>query len=147
MCRWSNWISLNARQPGTFADWQLQNFTDAQLTNSAIGTADRRPDGDGVPNLLEFAVGGNPLVADATNAVVRGELAHGNQLAFQFQERNALGNVARQFQSSGDLLNWTNTMPTSVSPLQNLGVSSLYQAVFPVQDVAHFFRIRYTVTN
>src|ERR1017187_5978542 len=39
-------------QPGTFADWQLQNFTDTQLTNSAIGTASADPDGDGVPNQI-----------------------------------------------------------------------------------------------
>ena len=133
--------------PGTYADWQLQNFTEAQLTNSVTGSDSADPDGDGVPNLLEFAVGGNPLVPDATNAVVQGRLVNGNQMMFQFQERNDLGNVGRQFQSSGDLLNWTNTTPTSVSPLQNLGVSSLYQAIFPVQDVARYFRIRYTVTN
>jgi hypothetical protein len=66
---------------------------------------------------------------------------------FQFQERNDLGNVVRQFQSSGDLLNWTNTTPTSVSPVQNQGVRSFYQAIFPVQNVAQFFRIRYIVTN
>jgi hypothetical protein len=134
-------------QPGTFADWQLQNFTDAQLTNAAIGTATADPDGDGVPNLLEFAVGGNPWLADATNAVVTGQLLGGNQLAFQFQERNALGDVARQFQSSGDLLNWTNISPTAVNLLQNFGVNSLYQAIFPVQLTPQFFRIRYSVTN
>ena len=133
-------------QPGTFADWQLQNFTDAQLTNAAIGTASADPDGDNVPNLLEFTVGGNPLAADATNAVVQGSQFAG-QFQFQFQERNALGDVARQFQSSDDLLNWTNTTPLSVSVLQNFGASSLYQAAFPMQITPQYFRIRYAVTN
>jgi hypothetical protein len=133
-------------QPGTFADWQLQNFTDAQLTNAAVGTASADPDGDGVPNLLEFAVGGNPFIADATNAVVKGSQSAG-QFQFQFQERNAPGDVARQFQSSGDLLNWTNTTPLSVSVLQNFGVSSLYSAAFPMQIAPQYFRIRYTLTN
>ena len=132
--------------PGTFADWQLNNFTDTQLTNSVVGIVSADPDGDGVPNLLEFSVGGNPSVADATNAVVKGSQADG-QFYFQFQERNALGNVGRQFESSGDLLNWSNATPVSVSALQNLGVSSLYQAVFPVQITPQFFRIRYSVTN
>ena len=133
--------------PGTFANWQLQNFTDAQLTNSAIGFATADPDGDGVPNLLEFAAGGNPLVANATNAAVKGVLLGGSQLGFQFQERNVLGNVVRQFQSSGDLLSWTNALPASVNALQNFGTSSLYQAVFPMQVTAQYFRIRYSVTN
>jgi hypothetical protein len=134
-------------QPGTFANWQLQNFTDAQLTNSAIGISSADPDGDGVPNLLEFAVGGNPLVADATNAVVRGAAFSASQFAIQFQERTALGNVARQFQSSGDLLNWANTPPAAVNLLQNSGGNSIYQALFPFQLTPQFFRIQYSVTN
>jgi hypothetical protein len=134
-------------QPGTFADWQLQNFTDAQLTNSAIGIAAADPDGDGVPNLLEFAVVGNPLVADATNAIVRGLKSGTNQFVFQFQERNNLGNVARQFQLSSNLLNWTNGTPVSVNVLQNLGSASVYQAFFPLQPAAQFFRVSYNLTN
>jgi hypothetical protein len=134
-------------QPGTFADWQLQNFTDAQLTNSAIGIATADPDGDGVPNLLEFATGGNPSVADATNAAVKGVLSGGNQFAFQFQERNSLGDVGRQFQSSGNLLGWSNTTPASVNVLQNFGVNSLYQALFPMLHALQFFRIQYAMTN
>ncbi len=131
--------------PGTFADWQLQNFTDSQLTNSAIGIATADPDGDGVPNLLEFAAGGNPSLADATNAVVQGTQAAG-QFYFQFHERNSLGNVGRQFQAAADLLNWTNVTPAALTPLQNFGTSSLYQAAFPVQINPQFFRIRYSVT-
>ena len=132
--------------PGTFGDWSLNNFSDAQLTNPAVGIASADPDGDGVPNLLEFSIGGNPNAADATNAVVRGALNAG-QFTFQFQERNALGNVGRQFQAAGDLSNWTNVTPAAVTPLQNLGLKSLYEATFPVQIDPQFFRLRYSVTN
>lgn len=96
--------------------------------------------------LLEFAVGGNPWVSDATNAVVQG-VASGGQFLFQFQERNALGNVARRSQSSGDLLSWTNVAPSSVGVLQNFGVSSLYSAAFPMHITSQYFRICYAVTN
>jgi hypothetical protein len=132
--------------PGTFADWQLQNFTDAQLTNSAIGTATADPDGDGVPNLLEFASGGDPLVPDATNAAVAGGL-DGGEIALRFQERHALGNVQRQFEASGDFVTWTNISPIAVQPLKNFGVGSLYQATFPLETASRFFRIQYSVTN
>jgi hypothetical protein len=133
--------------PGTFADWQLQNFTGGQLTNSAVGFASSDPDGDGVPNLLEFAVGGNPLIADATNAAVHCAQLSADQFAIQFQERNALGDVARQFQSSGDLLGWTNATPATVNVVQNYGASSLYQAQFPLQTALQFYRIQYSITN
>jgi len=133
-------------QPGTFGDWQLHNFTEAQLTNSSIGAANADPDGDGVPNLLEFAVGGNPWIADATNAVLRG-FSSGGQWSLQFQERNALGNVARQFQGSGNLTSWSNIVPTSVTWLKNDGADSLYQATFPRQASPEFLRLWYGVTN
>jgi len=133
--------------PGTYEDWQLHYFTDAQLANTVISGPTADPDGDGVPNLLEFAAGGNPLAPDATNAMVRGLWLLANQFAFQFQERASLGNVSRQFQSSGDLINWTNTTPAAVKALQNFGGSSLYQALFPVQPAPQFFRIQYSLTN
>ncbi len=52
--------------------WQQQNFTSAQLTNSAISGDDAMPAGDGIPNLMKYAFnlkafvpGGNglPVVA------------------------------------------------------------------------------------
>jgi hypothetical protein len=133
--------------PGTFADWQLQHFTDLQLTNPAVGIDSADPDGDGVPNLLEFAVGGDPLAADATNAVVRGVQVSPDQFALQFQERNSLGDVVRQFQISGDLANWSNIAPASLNVLQNFGTSSLHQALFPLLIAPQFFRIKYALTN
>jgi hypothetical protein len=141
------WSFFERAQPGTFGDWQLNYFTDAQLTNSAVSGTTADPDGDGVPNLLEFAVGGNPLVPDATNAVVRGSQISAGQFAIQFQERTSLGNVVRQFQSSGDLLNWSNVVPVAVNPLQNSGSVTIYQAVFPLQTSLRFFRLGYSVTN
>jgi hypothetical protein len=100
-----------------------------------------------VPNLLEFAVGGNPSVTDATNAAVKNISLPAGQFAFQFQERSALGNVARQFQSSPDLLSWTNTIPLQLNLVQTNGNNLIYQAVFPVQNIRQFFRIQYSLTN
>lgn len=138
---------LERAQPGTFGDWQLHYFTDPQLTNTAIGSATADPDADGVPNLLEFACGGNPLGADGTNALVRGLKGGTNQFVLRYQERNNLGNVARQFQSSADLVNWTNLAPAAINALQNLGTASACQALFPLPMRLQFFRLTYGVTN
>lgn len=131
--------------PGTFADWQLHYFTDAQLTNSAIGTFAADPDGDGIPNLLEFALGGSPVVADSTNARFSGVARAGGQFVFQFQERASLGNVVRQFQASPDLQSWTNVMPSQVNPAGRAGSNVLYQAVFPVLPALQFYRLQYSL--
>lgn len=47
--------------------WRFSKFTPSQLTNSAISGALADPDGDGRANLLERALGGNPLAADASS--------------------------------------------------------------------------------
>ncbi|HEX3623968.1 MAG TPA: discoidin domain-containing protein [Verrucomicrobiae bacterium] len=134
-------------QPGTFGDWLLQHFTDVQLTNSLMAAANADPDGDGVPNLLEFATGGDPLIPDATNAVVSGTQISPGQFGIHFQERNSLGNVVRQFQNSPDLLNWSNATPVSVTPLHGQGQTTIYQAIFSLQPFPQFFRLTYTITN
>jgi len=141
-------IFLQRAAPGTFGDWELSYFTNsAQINNPAISGITADPDGDGVPNLLEFAVGGNPLVPDATNATVRASSLPAGQVAVQFQERNQLGDVTRSFQSSTDLVHWTSATPVSVTPVQNLGLVSINQAVFPVQTINTYFRLVYTATD
>ena len=132
-------------QPGTFADWQLHYFTDAQLTNSAIGTAYADPDGDGVPNLLEFALGGSPLAADATNALFSGVARSASQFAFQFQERSSLGNVTRRFQASPDLQGWATVVPAQLNSVGHVGSNVLYQAVFLVLPSVQFYRLQYSL--
>ncbi len=133
--------------PGTFGDWALQNFSDAQLNNPAIGFPQSDPDGDGAPNLLEFATGGNPLVADATNVLVQASTLPGQTFALKFRERASLGDVRRQFQTTPNFLNWTNTTPLLLTTQQNLGSLLWLQASFPARPNQVFFRIQYSQTN
>ena len=135
--------------PGTFGDWELHYFTNsAQINNPAISGIGADPDGDGVPNLLEFAVGGNPLVPDKTNAQVTAISLPLNEIAVQFQERTQLSDVTRSFVASPDLVHWTNAVPLSVTPVQTVGAVTIYQAVFPMQPTTpQYFRIEYTAAN
>jgi autotransporter-associated beta strand protein len=59
------------------AAWRLQYFDSAEPIGIAADDAD--PDGDGVPNLLEYALGGNPLSADPS--VLPQPVTSGNRLA------------------------------------------------------------------
>ena len=155
----NNWLTVTNVGSGQHAIWLNTNSAPSQTalynnwstgwfgTNAAIAGPNADPDGDGVPNLLEYAVGGKPLAADATNAAVAGLRFSASQFAVQFRQRNPAGSVTAQFQSSGNLLNWTNTLPAAVNVLQYDSDSSLYQALFPLKSLSQFFRIQYSVTN
>jgi hypothetical protein len=134
---------MERAQPGTYGDWALRQFTDAQLTNSALGTVTADPDHDGVPNLLEFAMGGNPLLADAALAQLQPVAAAPGNFAFVFRERTNLGDVQRQFEMSTNLVEWQAVSPASLTVLSNSPETGLFQAVFPAQSAASFFRLKF----
>jgi glucose/arabinose dehydrogenase len=56
----TQWIDQSLVGYQTFADWQLAFFSS---TNAPLATPGADPDGDGVPNYLEYLAGGNPLLA------------------------------------------------------------------------------------
>jgi hypothetical protein len=133
--------------PGTYDDWALHEFSDAQLADPAFGTATADPDGDGVPNLAEFAMDGNPLVADGATLALQPLSSVPGCFAFSFQERKSLGDVQRRFESSTNLVNWAEVTPTSLVVISNLPDAYLRGAVFPAQDAAAYFRLSFSVQS
>src|ERR1035437_3282529 len=133
--------------PGTFGDWSLQEFTDAQLADPAFGTATADPDHDGVPNLIEFAMGGNPLMADGSTLALQLLPSPSGTFAFSFRERKNLGDVQRLFESSTNLVSWAQVAPSSLVTVSNLPDAYVRAAVFPAQEAAAYFRLRFSVQS
>ncbi|HLS28700.1 MAG TPA: hypothetical protein VK041_08625, partial [Opitutales bacterium] len=50
--------------PTTFAKWQEHFFSAEELAQSAISGPEGDLDGDGIPNLLEYGLGGDPRIAN-----------------------------------------------------------------------------------
>ena len=128
-------------------DWAVRQFTDAQLADPAIGAANADPDGDGVRNLAEFAMGGNPFVADGAAMALQSGSAPAGSFAFSFRERKDLGDVQRSFESSTDLLNWSAVTPSNLVILQSLPDTYLRAAVFPLQPAGAYFRLRFSTPS
>jgi hypothetical protein len=128
--------------PGTYADWEMQTLTSGELTNTLYQGPLADPDGDGVPNLVEFAVGGNPLVPDAALAKLQPIPAASGQFAFCYRLRKNLGDVTCVIEHSTNLVDWNEIQPLSATNISDLGDAWLYQANFPAQDPSEYFRIQ-----
>ena len=137
----NEWLLFERAQPGTFGDWAVRQFSDAQLADPTVCGATSDPDGDGVGNRMEFAVGGNPLVADGTNALLRIASAGPGQVAVRFRERKDMADVTLRFERSFDLAAWSTVTPASISTVTDLGAVRWREALFPVGAATAFYRL------
>jgi hypothetical protein len=133
--------------PGTYGDWAVHKFTDTQLADPEFGTATADPDGDGTSNLAEFAMGGNPLVADGSAMALQVLASPPGTFAFSFRERKDLGDVQRRFESSTNLFNWAEVVPSSLITLSNLPNVYVRSAVFPAPAGASYFRLSFSLQS
>ncbi|HSU53036.1 MAG TPA: discoidin domain-containing protein [Candidatus Dormibacteraeota bacterium] len=130
--------------PATFGDWALRQFNDAQLADASISGVMADPDGDGAPNLLEFAMGGTPLTPDGSNFKLQSVSASASQFTFRFRQAKDLAGVARQFQQSTNLGLWTTVAPLNVSTAQDSGTVQMLQATFAALAKQSFFRVNFS---
>lgn len=87
--------------------WRRAKFGSAATTGTAADLADA--DGDGVANLLEYALGGEPKSAVATTTLLAPSLVRdeGNDyIAVTFSRRRCC-DVGYTIESSADLVDWT----------------------------------------
>jgi fibronectin-binding autotransporter adhesin len=88
-----------------YASWAA-GFTAPALSDPAA-TAD--PDSDGIPNAIEFVVGGDPRVSSQTGRPTSSD--NGTILTFQFnrEDSSELGDTLVNVETSTDLVTWTET--------------------------------------
>jgi hypothetical protein len=88
--------------------WQQANFTTEELTNAAISGDTADPDGDGIPNLAEYALGLNPKAPDATGAPVASiqNIGGSNYLTLTYRQVLYDTDISYNVQVSGDLVTW-----------------------------------------
>ncbi len=90
-------------------------FTELERATRAIGGPSADPDGDGRPNLLEYALGAEPRLADA--APVSPTLADAGAPAFSFP-RLADPLLVYRVESSADLAGWSRLWSSTGSANQ-----------------------------
>src|SRR5204862_1014676 len=83
--------------PTNFAQWQMVHFTPAEIADPNIGAGSADPDLDGLPNLMEFASGSNPMSPDAARAggiTIANDAGDGPYLTLQYRRIIDLQGVA-----------------------------------------------------
>lgn len=86
--------------------WNENYFTPQELENPLISGPAADPDGDGIPNLIEYAMGLDPWVADDSEPRLRAELIDG-RLEFTYQQLRALEGWRLVVEFSSDLVTWS----------------------------------------
>ncbi len=96
-----------------FESWIFNRFTELERANSSISGPLADPEGDGLNNLTEFALGLNPKVPDSSNAwITSAQKINGiNYLTLTFRRRAPALDLAYTVQTSSELTpnSWEET--------------------------------------
>ncbi len=135
--------TASVQEFATFVAWQSAVFTADQLADDSISGPQADPDQDSMMNLLEYALDGNPLLADI-DGLVSVEFEHeadGDFLIAEFPWANGMIDIGYRLQTSSDLANWSDT-PSEEIASQDLGVvkNVTLKANLPAGD-AQFARL------
>lgn len=104
---------------GTFAEWAVDEFETDEAVNPSVSGPDADPDKDGMSNLLEYALGTDPLYPDAMDGMIDLKFS-GGVVSFEFKRDTSKGDVTLTVQKSTDLKTWTSVPSELLSAKKGL---------------------------
>ena len=129
----------------------LQTWRDTNFRNPSdvgAGADAASPSGDGIPNLVKYALGLNPTIPAPTNALPFGNLQTNNGLEYLTLTINRAAvapDVSYVVEVSGDLTNWVSG-PTNTVTLTNTATQLVVQDTVPVTAASERY-IRLVITS
>jgi hypothetical protein len=124
-------------QPSAFTQWKIKYFG-GNASTAGIGGATANPAGDGIPNLVKYAMGLNPLVSGTTG--ISATVGNG-VMTFDYSRADAATDTTAHAYWSNDLSNWSNTGVTETM-LSDNGTIQLWQATVPMSSQSLFMRLQ-----
>lgn len=127
-----------------FDAWKLTAFGSA-VNNPLIAGDLADPDADGVANALEYALGTNPLAANAAQPLVNVQ-SFGAQSFLTIAFTRAASDVAYVVEVSSDLATWDAASPIDITPAGSPPGYQLVRDAVPVASAPRrFIRLRVDV--
>jgi len=130
----------------TFSAWQTASFTAAELNNPGISGPNADPDGDKIPNFLEYALHLLPKTSDAAGLPFPGTLGGtpggGPYLTLTFRRRIGAPGLAYNVLEAPDLDGpWTN-VTSSYEVLSSDGTVETVRARTVISAAPKFMRLQ-----
>jgi hypothetical protein len=97
--------------PRNFTAWESEKFNAQQILDGE-SAADADPDGDGLKNLAEYALGTDPLSFTSQPAVTRTP----TELSITFQRPAHIGDVSYFAEASDGMQSWENLVLEVINP-------------------------------
>jgi len=135
------------QQPRSFALWQSQNFTAAQLANPAFSGPNADPFQRGIPNLVQYALGLTPGTAVASALPAFGQTNFGgkNYLTLTFAKPLTIGDVSYNVQVSSDLQTWNSGSGSAIRTDNGTTNQAVFRDTTAIGDTPrHFMRLQIT---
>lgn len=124
----------------SFDEWRAQSFAGEELSNTSLSGPNADPDGDGWPNLAEYAVGTDPRNSDDAGDSSAGYVD--GLWTYTYTRPRDRNDITYEVEFSFDLVTWT-TQGLDHARIQTGSVSEVWRARVPASESSTiFFRIR-----
>ena len=130
-------LDIGADEVAPFERWQFTNFSTVQLSDPGISGDLADPAGNGLPNLLDYALGIHPWAGTSSGC-----------LCLTFRRMQIASDITYHVQSSGDLVSWTEVWSSATVPYTG-GTNASIQVTVPDTTLIsgtnrRFMRLRVT---
>jgi hypothetical protein len=126
--------------------WRAKSFSPVEFADPTASGDQADPDDDGIPNLLEYAQGTNPLVLnEAPKLTASLSMADGGtSLVLNFRRLLLAHELDYRVESSPDLQTWSPMTGQEAEPELHADgtIMASVHAGSPADSAARFFRLR-----
>jgi hypothetical protein len=131
----------------TFAAWSASRFTAAELADVAKSGFTADFEGDGIPNGLEYALGGEPKTPSASALPKAGMIVAGGKhyMTFTFTQLRTVGDIVYTIETSTDLATWHSGAGYAVRTDDGSTDFAVYKNLTAIEDAPRaFMRLKVT---